>query len=531
MGKLTVYTLGASGVIIDPHPLEPTLPNDALTSAINMVHDPKSAHGGGLRNRDGLIPFNPVTTGGIILGGAPMIVVGTAGAPVPTPGEPPGGPPGSPTGPSGDPSPGVPIFPVPVGKRGLIIGRRGPLSAQLGDTGWIVTSSRVEDPASLPIPVLPGPPGCMERPLINPSDSNGVWTGYPGFAIVQGYLYYAESHDATFNAVTIHGGVVSPTLHRTNGFEDHIIARLPQNPRLNGTPSSPDYSYDGQPEPSIVSILGVNDDTVYMSVLDQMPITAVPTARDKARVFKYSVTDATLIDVPLIDPTTDVGYGPGMWLELPFCMAWFADRLWLGGLGVGGGAVVWIINPNVDYATAKYSTSDMIRATVMLPFGDWLFVGFQAHYGELGTTIFHAPIQRFPLSLLGSPLLSLDPSVLEPTAQAQNGFISMVEFRSTLYASYVNGDGNSHIYKFISFADPDSGLLDVWTIVHTGSEYLTLAVDNDVLYAFGNGTGPSGSPVCYVSTDGTTFTDKYSTLGIPASNHLIVQLFGFDPGT
>ncbi len=536
MAKLSVYTLGVSGVIIDPDPLEPSLPPDSLVSCQNLIHDPKSGHGGGLRNRDGLAKFNPTTTGGIILGGAAMIVVGTGGAPDPTsPGThpPPGGSPGSPSPPG---TPGSvpappPLFPTPAGKRGLIIGQRGNFTEQVGDTGWFCTSAGMADPVVLPPPVVPGPPGQMEGDLAG-GVPNSCWSGFPGIAIVQGFMYYAQSHTTAINAVGAHGGVNSPVLHRTNGLVDESIARIPSSNVLDDNPADHGhgYDYDGQPQPSIVAIVGANNDTVFLSVLDKMHVSTEPTSRDIARVFRYSVTDGNLTEVPLIDPTTDVGFGPGLWLELPFTMAWYVDRLWLGGLGVGGGAVLWKCNPNVDLPAVKYANNSHARFTVLLPFDGYLWVGAQAFdTGGLGA-IFHAPLVRFPADDLASPVVSIDPSIAELTARAKNGYVSLVVFRSTIYASYWNGElGVSHIYKFISYGDDST--IDTWSIVHTGAEVLSLFVDNDVLYAIGRTNGGSANLIAFVSTDGTTFTNKTSTLAVGSNKYFMNQLFGFNPAT
>ena len=81
MGKLSVYTLGYTGVVIDFNTLDPSVPVDALTLAQNVLSDNRAGHMGGIRKRPGLKIFNLVNAGAAILGGIPMPVAGFGGAP------------------------------------------------------------------------------------------------------------------------------------------------------------------------------------------------------------------------------------------------------------------------------------------------------------------------------------------------------------------------------------------------------------------------------------------------------------------
>src|SRR5258706_2903879 len=82
MGKISIFTLGHTGVVIDPNSQEPTVPQDALALAQNAGPDPRAGRGGAIRKRPGLARFNIAYAGGVILGGIPMPVAEFGGAPV-----------------------------------------------------------------------------------------------------------------------------------------------------------------------------------------------------------------------------------------------------------------------------------------------------------------------------------------------------------------------------------------------------------------------------------------------------------------
>ena len=103
----------------------------------------------------------------------------------------------------------------------------------------------------------------------------------------------------------------------------------------------------------------------------------------------------------------------------------------------------------------------------------------------------------------------------------------MVVFKNELYAAYYNPNNSHKIYKY----DRDAG---TWSAVFSGggtsstTYLLVLHVDNDVLYAIGeNSVGADWQ--AYVSTDGSTFTDKNTLLGAASTtSEALPILFGFE---
>lgn len=538
--KLSVYSLGVSGVIIDQSPLEPTLPPDALMIAQNVIHDPKSGHGGGLRNRNGLAKFNPTTLGGPILGGAPMIAVGTAGAPAPSP----TGPTGTPTGPAGgapgDPGPGTGggggggagVFPdIPSGTPGLIIGRAGGDPSGASDDGWFVTTPDIATTGILV--ATPGPPGEMSRSIpIFPG-----WTASPGCAVVGGYLYYPGWHSQATNGtagdVSVTPGVVPPTLRRTNGLVDEFVCAVLKNGLLIDDPTNINYSYGyrltvpqhldyvgAQVQPCICSLVAVNDNTIFFSVLDvgqtagtEIGNTGLGTS-DVARLFRFTVADGHLTQIPLSAPTD-------VWHVLPFALAWWNDEIWFGGID-SGGASLYHINPNValDLPHIKhYIVAPAFRVTTLCAFGGYLFAGLQMRASSAPG---YAVIYRYSADPVAPPDVSYSNTSGDGLAQTNNAIVSIVEFQGTLFASLFNSGLSTTIIKY----DPVAGTWSTVFTVFPGAYALTLIVDAGTLYAFGPDYIRS-TWAAYVSTDGVTFTDKTATLGITSSNTPLPILFSF----
>src|SRR5712664_3687152 len=81
MGKISIFTLGHTGVILDPNSQDPNVPQNALANAQNAGPDPRQGRGGAIRKRPGLARFNMLAAGGVILGGIPMPVAEFGGAP------------------------------------------------------------------------------------------------------------------------------------------------------------------------------------------------------------------------------------------------------------------------------------------------------------------------------------------------------------------------------------------------------------------------------------------------------------------
>lgn len=548
--KLAVYQLGITGVIIDQNPLEATVPADALTLAQNVIHDPKSGHGGGLRNRNGLKIFNQFSTLSPILGGAPMVVVGTGGAPAPTgsttsgptgptspgggggspAGGPPGGPGPTPTG-SGGGGGGPFTPPGGAGSPVLIIGRYRGSQAQ---DGWFVTQPGITGTTGLP--VTPGPPGHASRSV----PATPFWTASPGSTVVGGYLYYpgwqSSAADGQAGDISIVGSVTSPVLRRTNGLVDEVACEIPKHPLLEDNPTNAAYAYGSGPapfhpfastmgshvQPTIVSIIGANDNTIFFSVIDvghtsgaeNLGGSGINTdGTDYSRIFRYTPSDHHLVEVQLA--------GGGLWSMLGYALAWWNDRLWFGGFTPTGGAVQWI-NPNVDTApTMRLGSTfpDSLRVTTLTPHDGYLFVGFQNRIRVGDPAISYAAMYR----------MSADPqdlafNIFYPSggaaAQQNNGWVSAAVFLGELYASWVNPGSYCRIYKYNRTT---GGWAAVWS--DSGAYHLQLKVDGSILYAYGH--AGTSNPIMLTTTDGVTFTDKTTTLGASTVELMLPILFGF----
>lgn len=250
-GKLSVFSLGHSGVIIDQNSLEPTLPDDSLQLAQNAMHDPQQGHAGGLRKRPGLQRFNGMNADGVIMGGIMMPVAETGGAPAsgggallgtsssndtPQPGT--GDATGAPGatwdgGPAATTPPGAGQFnggsPVFGGARLFVTGRLGSddTVGQEGGSGWYVSSKGLADVSTLQIP--PGPPIAVydfpptaEFPVAwgTPSCIDNIGT--------TGLYFSAFRGDQTVGALASRPETLAQ-IRNTNGATDSLIARIPPN--------------------------------------------------------------------------------------------------------------------------------------------------------------------------------------------------------------------------------------------------------------------------------------------------------------
>lgn len=257
MGKISVFTMGHTGVVLDPNPLEPGLPADALVRAQNAIQDPKQGHGGAVRKRPGLARFNNAWAGGVILGGIPMPVAQFGGAPAAGGGAIVGtgdsddgssvgtgdmvGAPGGTFdgGPAATTSGGAPQFndgtPVFGGARLFVVGRLGTDAtvSNEGGSGWYVSIKGLANVATGR--TTPGPPiAPYSYPPLPPFDD--AW-GRP-YCIkdnVPAGLYYASAYGdqvlgTTSGAVrTVGVGPMGAAVRRTDGVTDALVATVPVN--------------------------------------------------------------------------------------------------------------------------------------------------------------------------------------------------------------------------------------------------------------------------------------------------------------
>jgi hypothetical protein len=526
MSKLQVYTLGHHGVIIDMNPLEPAaLPVDAFRSAQNINHDPIAEHGGAVRKRPGLKQFNTANAGGPILGGIPMSVVGTGGAPTPAPT---GGPTGPTTGPGGPGTPGpVPGgIPTPTGTppglfgnpfngaRLLLIGRddNGGANLNFGNS-WFVTDSKMVDVANILLTstfvdathTTAGPPTATQL-----GNLDGIATyGCQMFTLANGVLYYAQGSGPAAVAPIL------PVIRRLtqDGKSDFGILTIPDSQAiLNSSTPSPSH---------LVSITAMitefgNGDAIYVTVLDK--ITTGASAGSYGRVFRVSGLDtglyaiATILDTFGSSSGVTAFSGTAALPTVPSTLANFLGGLWVGlwrgAAGLAQGPAFAMLRKNS--AATPYGwelTNVLVDATAhasdfgcMAAYNGKLFVGNI----NRGAGVTDASINSYTGSpVTGNHELTGNNGDAIGAPADPNGFVSMIVFNGFLFASYYNEITDAYIYKFDG---------TTWSIVFTGSASGTinpyaLLTDNGTLYAIGlrkqNILGAGGS--FYWSPDGTTW--------------------------
>ncbi len=242
MGKISVFTMGHTGVVLDPNDLEATVPLDALAIAQNAIQDPKQGHGGAIRKRAGLERFNTEYAGGVIMGGLPMPVAGFGGAPAAGGGAPIGtgdiddgtstgtgdmtGSPGgtfdggaiatTPAG-AGLFNGGTPIF---SGSRLILIAKMDSTGSNVNSTSWYVAPKNLGTNAVSKITTVK-PGGPYQYPA-TPTFANCY--GKPGCIDNIGTtgLYFA----ADIGEQNL--GFTAPTIYRTDGATMEIIATIPR---------------------------------------------------------------------------------------------------------------------------------------------------------------------------------------------------------------------------------------------------------------------------------------------------------------
>lgn len=267
--KLSVLTMGHTGVIIDADPVEPEAPKDGLLKAQNANHDPKSAHLGAIRKRPGLAQFNTQYAGGVILGGIPMPVAGFGGAPASGGGAILGtgdadtgtsiGT-GNMTGAPGATFDGGVIATTPVGAplfnggaapgtsnvfgggRLIVIGYVDGVgnNSTIGGTGWYVTSKEIANTATSTL--TPGPPVAVySYPPIAPF-TLAFGTASCIDTITNQGLFYPGAHGIqTMAAGDWARSLNPPTVRKTNGAVDALFVNIPRNLSTTAGISAPGF--------------------------------------------------------------------------------------------------------------------------------------------------------------------------------------------------------------------------------------------------------------------------------------------------
>lgn len=531
MGKIKNYSLGSQGVILDPHHLLPGVSPEGMSKAQNFFHDANAGFAGALRKRPGFQKFNPLNMGGAILGGIGMPVAGNGsavggGAPIGT-GD---AADGTSTG-TGDMTglPGAtfdgsaaPVFTPPSvggsfftgsgttlfgGARLIVIGRgnNSGTSGSDGGIGWFVSSKGLADTAIAVTKTTGLQPACITSypPTTVFAGSNGTPSVYHA---ASGYLFYAAGHDQPSGTVT--------TIRQTNGATDVLTATIAAP--ADGAAFSNGNPLTGQNRQHVTDMHLGYDGFIYISLKDRAGGQNVNGA-NYGRIFKMNPTTGTLANVSVTTPAM-----------LPYVCAFFDGKIFWGDFNLAASEVTAALTSAVVYASnADFSGSVTDTGltpaagggviTSMLPFptadptNQILFVGI----GGNGAG-FNSVFTRQRGISTGAWLGSLVGS--GGAATAGNCFPSLCEFNGKLYASFFNPGQIAKIYQFT----PDySGVATdgfwngagTWVTAYTPAitTSYTLFADDGVLYAIGQ-LGFGGAQAAYVSTDGTTWTDRSAAL-------------------
>lgn len=539
--SIRVTDLGLGGVNVDKSHLL-TEDNETRQSQ-NATYDGTRARLGGLTKRPGLARFNTVSFNNPVLGGceAPYEGVATAvgGGGGGLPGEDGGTGDavlGGGTAPGDDvtfgsggtqlqssvTTGGVGGAKIFGGRRLILIGRNrmtGGVSNDNG-TGWYLTSEQFQDPAwitgSYDSPeaiVGAGPPGASRQSVPMMEEGFVVQAAPAASAIVSGWLYYAK------NMVTTTGTPATDVrgeIRRTNGYTDEYVTRIPSNP----------WNTDATQANRVVSMLAANGG-LYVCTCDkgQAPNgESASTNPDWGRLFFINLTwnqnlaaagiaqpaILQLTEINLDDPAAPAGYA-----RTPYALAWYLDRLFVGGYqsdGIENEAIVQYVQPDLAPVLDLKLDTPYFRVSCMATYKGKLFAGYQMRDTGAGVIGFSTIRERVaaPATPGGDPW-STSLTATGGVAAANNLFSAMVVFKSELYAAFYNDAGTAKIYKFDG---------TTWTTQYTASDAATRApfylfVDTnsagtEVLYAFGE--AENNSATWLSSTDGSTFTSRTATI-------------------
>lgn len=549
-GKITVTNLGKLGVVIDSTPLDPGTSDGSLARGQNATHDPQDGHAGGLRKRPGLARFNATAAGGSILGGIPMQVAGTGGAPatgggaVIGTGDPAtglasgtgdgtGSPGGTFTGGAvASTAPGASLFnggsSIFSGARLVIVGRNGSGGASIGGLGWWVSSKSLADVGTGL--TSPGPP-CEVYSYPPPgapfTDEKGLH-GFPSCVVsVNGVssLFYAGAHgDQTTSTVS--------TVRKVTGAADTLVATIPSSASLEAFSDYPASPPLGTKRQAIMSMTVGYDNKIYITVKDKFD--GQTTTGSVGRVFQLN---------PLTNALQELNTGASpvspavVYSKLPYIAQLFVVNgtpyTFVGDFkkninnSASMDAIVMLADPNPKYALNDANFTDHCAITCMAEFNGRLFMGT----GSYKTTpVYSALWSRSPSIDINSAAWTGAFTASGTAAGNGNYFCSMVVFNGALYASWINPGDVCKIYKLVPTAvgDPTVSTFTTSVALTPGQYPMYLFVDSGVLYAIGAQVA-SNTKQAYVTSDGTTWVDKSASLpALGVSSIPIPMLFGVD---
>lgn len=556
--KIDIKTLGQTGVVIDINPLEPNLPDDSLRNAQNATHDPTQAYGGALRKRPGLRRFNLKWAGGVILGGIPMPVAGTGGAPV-TPNVPGvNDPTGSPAG-AGDgtgapgttysggpvtyPPPGAGQFnggtPVFGGARLIVIGRNNNQTASLhqGGVGWYVTSKKINDAATSV--TTPGPPGAFAVYGGFTSIGQGPFytepLGRPSvYDPVSNYWFYPGAHDQTTGSLA--------TIRKTNGGNDNLVVTIPTNNYTAAQQGGGDTTV----HTAIMSMTLGADGNIYLCVVDRKLWDDSTAGVSVGRLFQLNPQTGNLteMNLGLTQTTTPVEFDG--W---PLNLIWFKGVIYFSTWDMTGtannnrnlhtdaaGGFKYVTN--ISSLSTSGTSSDNAGSTIggeavtalcVFPAASErvndqrLFIGMGRNqavptFADMGSHDRSAPNTTSAITLHTPANLATDVGTAAATG---NFWTDFIEFNGNLYCGFFDQNGaiqRSLIYQYV----PDYTQLAVdggWN----GSGTMNLVFKNTTF-----GGGVTGCPFRFYVDDGVLYAIGYTGFSNPQNGNTHLILWSID---
>ncbi len=531
MGKIDTFTMGHSGVVLDMHPLEPSLPEDSLHSAQNATHDGSRGRGGAIVKRPGLRRFNLAAAGGAILGGIPMPVAEFGGAPVsggggntyddsgvpeaPLPDplgvEPTTGPgviddslisnPGGAETPTYAP-PGAPtafIAPGAFNGRLVAFGRVGTTSSS-GEGWWINTRGWIDTPQVL---TAPGPPlAYPSRP--NLKLSAAASTVGPLFCLdaSKQWTYYQKDSGDGGTSTT------ARQIRRTNGATDQLVGTFA------ATSTNPDSGYNRW---CALHISFGSDGYVYVATRDTIGNDAETNWR--SRILK--VNPANFAFETLY--TSSLHYIKCV--HARFGNIGGSARIFYGSYNatINNGCKIMVSDASGAAFTEDNNGStgllDFDAVTCFAEYNGRLFCGFRMNETTPITSLFAS---RSPTKLTTDASAWNFNTGLSSMITGNGSFVThMLPWRDgKLYVSvfdYVGGKTAIFAVQASDTSDPEN-LVFTSTLVHsiTGAGAVPLYLwddpadpnyDNGYLYAVGGDGFGNGGKV-YVTQDGITWTTR-----------------------
>lgn len=332
--------------------------------------------------------------------------------------------------------------------------------------------------------------------------TQGWWTSVDGWTTVVEVLSSTPSNP---RSDTIPAGLLGSTFNTMNGMPSSCaVVRnklyYPASSYTIGTDPIPIWVYDGTEDKKFIDIpkntgaaygtvmsMLVVGDNLYVTVYDDD--NAVGAIR--GRVFAVDISSGAL-----------TLQGAAFSAEIPYCMAWFQGRLWVGTINnTSSAGTIYSILPGIETAWTLERTmasSGSIGCSMLCAYNGQLFAGSRC--SGSGTN------QVEVRSTTGTWSASDTVAAITPTitgAVSFNNKLLVVWVDTSLSASRVRA------YNGASWSTPLASAANVVLD--------TIWVDNGVVYVGGGGENQVNK--LYSSTDGTTFTDISSQ--VPSASTIV----------